>query len=88
MSEDTMPYIDGLVQERPGYPRSGKKSGKFQSDQKSGKSQGILKWVREFLKFMESQGTLYMSLRALKIWVARPNKMKSMFQDIELKDAG
>ena len=50
-----------------GCPWSGKKSGKFQSDQKSWKRQGILKWVREFCKFMESQGTLYMALRALKV---------------------
>ena len=36
------------------WPQSGKKSGKFQSDQKSWKSHGILKWVKEFLKFMET----------------------------------
>ena len=34
----------------------------------------------------KSQRTLYMSLRALKVSVKRLDKMKFMFQDIEMKE--
>ena len=36
-------------------------------------------------KSEKRQGTLYMSLRVMKIWVERLGRIKSMFQDIEVK---
>ena len=53
-----------------GCSLSGKKSGKFQSHQKSWKSLGILKWVREFSNSRGRQGKvtkLYMSLEAQRL---------------------
>ena len=35
----------------------------------------------------KSQRTLYMSMQAQNVWVERLDKMKSLFQDIELKEA-
>ena len=53
------------------------KSGNFE------RGQGI---SQIYGKSGKSQGTLYVSLQALKVWIEVLNKMKPMFQDIELKE--
>ena len=64
--------IGRLCQKIP-LPRSGKTLGKFHSDQKSWKSQGIVNWVRGFLEIMWSRE----KVRQLYICHCEPWKFES-----------
>ena len=74
---DRVSTVREKVREIPVWPKVRENSGNFEM------GQGI---SQIYGKLGKSQGTLYISMRAQKVWVERLDKMKFMFQDIELNE--